>query len=419
MFRFSLSTLLICIFVAALVLSWCMNLPVTNLWSVTSPTTTEILERLALAEPLALLTALLAIQAIRTIWQSIRHKSDTESLPAARETAKMQFSLSKLFLAVTIAGIGCALAIYCGHRWPDAIVSLTALLFASSAVCAVGLAGGYRVMALSFTLVGGGYLLVVATSVCEAARESMPTHYLLAGLLKVLAHPTYGPDKSTPVQLPETFWMIYSTSPWDEYRFRVFFVIGHCILALLLGLFAAWFAQAMYTKGQRQPGTITMRPTRPKLLTAAALLSLAIAGLMFPSRWYGQVAMAATILLFVSVAIAAIAMCGRGRAAAIAFCVVGSLYLAEVAIGGFRDIRQHMPTNHLLVIAWNLLPDPSLAVIPHGGTEPFRHSLQYGLSTLNNGDDPFFLIGHCVLSWLFALLAAALAGSMYAKRNRS
>src|SRR5262249_34458209 len=96
MFRFSLSTLLICIFVSALVLSYCMNRPVeTNWWSLPynhpaeityvwtdsssshgyalrSPTKAEILVRLAWAEPLAIVATLLAIQGVRKIWRSIR-----------------------------------------------------------------------------------------------------------------------------------------------------------------------------------------------------------------------------------------------------------------------------------------------------------------------------------------------------------
>jgi hypothetical protein len=99
MFRFSLSTLLICIFVAAVALSYCMNLPVepdirwgrqfdrpgiTYGWTdsshifaldVRSPTKTEIYWRLAWAVPLALITTVLAIQAVRKIWRSVPHKS--------------------------------------------------------------------------------------------------------------------------------------------------------------------------------------------------------------------------------------------------------------------------------------------------------------------------------------------------------
>ena len=99
MFRFSLSTLLICILVAAVVLSFCMNVPVepdvrwgrqldqpgiTYGWTDSShifelerrsPTQTEIYWRLAWAMPLALVTTVLTIQAIRKIWRSIPHKS--------------------------------------------------------------------------------------------------------------------------------------------------------------------------------------------------------------------------------------------------------------------------------------------------------------------------------------------------------
>src|SRR5262245_3592243 len=104
MFRFSLSTLLICIFVAAVVLTYCMNLPVREHanpnWQYhysnpgegekdyyfvsdgaecRAPHRDEIVFRLAWAEPPALITTLLAIQAVRKIWRSIPHKSKAAS----------------------------------------------------------------------------------------------------------------------------------------------------------------------------------------------------------------------------------------------------------------------------------------------------------------------------------------------------
>jgi hypothetical protein len=87
MARFSLSTLLICIFVAAVVLSYCMNVPATKQGFRTPPLTGEvyfykgvpqpkdIAWRLLWAEPLAMVATLLAIQGVRKIWQSIPHKS--------------------------------------------------------------------------------------------------------------------------------------------------------------------------------------------------------------------------------------------------------------------------------------------------------------------------------------------------------
>jgi len=106
MFRFSLSTLLICIFVAAMVLSYCMNLPVepdirwgrqvdqpeitygwtdsTHLFAIgsRSPTKTEIYWRLAWAVPVALVTTVLAIQGVRKLWRSIPRKTKAAEAPA-------------------------------------------------------------------------------------------------------------------------------------------------------------------------------------------------------------------------------------------------------------------------------------------------------------------------------------------------
>jgi hypothetical protein len=103
MARFSLSTMLICIFVAALVLSYCMNLPVREVdpnWRFTGPKghytihrdysytvnggeyrpprRNEVLLRLAWFEPLSLALTLFAIRGVRKLWRSIPHKSKAE-----------------------------------------------------------------------------------------------------------------------------------------------------------------------------------------------------------------------------------------------------------------------------------------------------------------------------------------------------
>ena len=74
MIRFSLATLLVCIMVSAIFLSYCMSLPVAdrmgyhvNMRSAEPP---ELLERLAWTEPVALVLTLAAIHVIRKIWQS-------------------------------------------------------------------------------------------------------------------------------------------------------------------------------------------------------------------------------------------------------------------------------------------------------------------------------------------------------------
>jgi hypothetical protein len=105
MFRFRLSTLLICIFVAALVLSYCMNLPVREVdpnWRFAGakryveikkdysfstngtdiyrpPRRDEVFRRLVWFEPLTLALTLFAIQGVRKIWRSIPRQSNTDS----------------------------------------------------------------------------------------------------------------------------------------------------------------------------------------------------------------------------------------------------------------------------------------------------------------------------------------------------
>jgi len=95
MFRFSLSTLLICIFIAAVVWTYCVNIPVKDeireelfpgidIWvlprpTIRAPRKKEIIERLAWSEPLALVATLLAIQGIRKIWRSIPRDKNRDS----------------------------------------------------------------------------------------------------------------------------------------------------------------------------------------------------------------------------------------------------------------------------------------------------------------------------------------------------
>ena len=101
-------------------------------------------------------------------WQHIidhLEKYVVQLTPTRHVGNQMRFSLSKLFLVVTIAAVACVV-IYRSHYWTDAIVIPTALLFATMmAASAFGMRGRARAMALAFTLVGGGYLVVALTSV--------------------------------------------------------------------------------------------------------------------------------------------------------------------------------------------------------------------------------------------------------------
>ncbi len=225
-----------------------------------------------------------------------------------------------------------------------------------------------------------------------------------------------------------------------------------------------------------------MRFSLFKLLLAVAMVAVACGGLMGRTRWWAIAIFSATLLLFVAVAVRGIRFDGRGRAAALTFAIVGMGYLlmsmiqpvrdllvtqqALVALGRSLYVSTQMQTpvipalptlytGSTTLITGSAVPQPSTSSSSTGsGTlslTPAPTASLSGSGTLTlsapgttfYGTSPavpfdewdntwsmpllnpfvpagaFLFIGHCIWAWLFALLAAWLAGVMYARRTAS
>jgi len=157
----------------------------------------------------------------------------------------MHFSLSKLFLAVGMAALACAGMLSPTRLWATSITSLTIALFAVTAIRAIGLQGRERVFAITFALVGTGYLVLVFSKISEA----LITDYPLA-LLADARHIT--PSERPPFDNTKAgffYWTTMISNGGDP--ITQFFRVGHCVWSWLLALFAGWFASHVYAKAKR------------------------------------------------------------------------------------------------------------------------------------------------------------------------
>ena len=158
------------------------------------------------------------------------------------------------------------------------------------------------------------------------------------------------------------------------------------------------------------------------MFVAVAMLALACAGMMYRTTWWADGIAALTLAVYATTALCSIGHHGRQRTVLLSFCVIGFLYyhLANDTI----STRDHLPTTVALAAAAQSLDiDPTM----HQILRPPGHPDDSGEPTINDyiaqssyreGPIPAFtLIGHCVFSWIFAVLAAWFAGWMYDKRE--
>jgi hypothetical protein len=118
----------------------------------------------------------------------------------------MRFTLPKLFLAVALAALACAGMFSPTHWWASSIISLTVALFLLTAIRAIGLRGRERVFAITFAIVGGGYLLAATCFQSRIIARFLVTNYPLALFalaqesVPIATVPTYypGPTRYAP-----------------------------------------------------------------------------------------------------------------------------------------------------------------------------------------------------------------------------
>jgi hypothetical protein len=191
-----------------------------------------------------------------------------------------------------------------------------------------------------------------------------------------------------------------------------------------------------------------MRFTLRNLFLVVVMAALASAGMVSRTQLWAEAILAATILLFVVVAIRANALRGRQRAFAAAFSAVGLGYLFLLS----SNLSESLITNYPLAWAAKTFrvpaglnrPTPTPAVVPQPGTasqlgeidgvdfevtaievssmytftiEGYRTFFSRHESKTPIGS--FMLIGQCVWSWLFALVAGWFAARVLSRSQPS
>ena len=185
-----------------------------------------------------------------------------------------------------------------------------------------------------------------------------------------------------------------------------------------------------------------MRFTLCKLFLGVTMAALASAGMTLHTRLWAESIVSFSFLLHIAVAILAFRRGGDVRAFRIAFAAVGGGYLLLVMCNTFTPIRDLLITNRVLVLTGQAMEIPTA---PPPSTNPFAPA--FTTNTLLNGTQTvspiaastaftlgivsldwdevlgfgaqlpdsrspagaFLIIGHCVWSWLLALLAGCFA----------
>jgi hypothetical protein len=195
-----------------------------------------------------------------------------------------------------------------------------------------------------------------------------------------------------------------------------------------------------------------MRFTLGKMFLAIAMLALACAGMTNCNRWWAHGIVIVTVLMYVFVTIQAVVSRDRTRAVSTIFALVGGGYLLLSLCPAFHPFSDLILTNRALIsIGTRFQLPPSMVRVDwlgkNGEWEQFIGSADdvdkiVPQNALKKSVKPhthawpqefnpnemihargvvgaFLLTGHCVFSWLFALLAAWLAGQMYDRRERA
>jgi hypothetical protein len=150
-----------------------------------------------------------------------------------------------------------------------------------------------------------------------------------------------------------------------------------------------------------------MRFRLTTLLVAVAMIAITCAAVLYRNRWWMDGIVTITILLYVVVGLRAIGLRGSSRVVAITFAITGPGYLFLATLAMLTAFPDVLVTNVLLAIASKNI-----------GAELGSYSLESILKSLGNKSLrqdylSVFIIGHCVFSWLFAVLAAWFAGRIY------
>jgi hypothetical protein len=170
-----------------------------------------------------------------------------------------------------------------------------------------------------------------------------------------------------------------------------------------------------------------MKFTLSKLFLAVTMAALAFAGMKWRTRWWADGIMTSTVLLYALVAVRAINLKGSERAFAIAFAIFGSGYLLLVMSSVFSNIAHLLATNRIICEVAKAVDVPKVllneyakspGVLPNGSQALEWDDVTLAYANHNSAGGVFLVVGHCIWSWLFALLGGWFASAMYAKREK-
>jgi hypothetical protein len=157
-----------------------------------------------------------------------------------------------------------------------------------------------------------------------------------------------------------------------------------------------------------------MRFTLGRMFLAVGMLALACAGLTYRTYWWVSGIFSLTAVLFVAVFILGMCSSKKERIVLFAFTIGGASYLFLSLLT--PEIRA-IPTNYLLGLSvreLGLREEDQLAL------PALERAMRIATPSRDLGGIlVFHIIGHCVFSWLFAVLAAWFAGRMYDRRERA
>ena len=149
------------------------------------------------------------------------------------------------------------------------------------------------------------------------------------------------------------------------------------------------------------------------LFVIIAFAALGCAGLKGNSQWWMAVIFTLTMLLYGWIVVRAVGMQGRSQVFSKAFAIIGIGYLALAALSMLTRNPQVLLTNVLLGVAENytlfdMKSDSVKSIVLAASQDPFTRDFGW-----------FFVIGHCMLSWFFALFGGWSAAWLYAKQQKS
>ena len=197
-----------------------------------------------------------------------------------------------------------------------------------------------------------------------------------------------------------------------------------------------------------------MRFSLFRMLVVVALIALGCAGLMYRTGGWTSIIVSVTIVLYVVVIFRAVGQRAQERAFYSGFATVGVAYLLLATCSFFGSLRESLGTNYPLALASRSIgaKDPEFGLgfygYKSGGTLSLGNTytgstyVSGGTLTIQGGPNAslplpleviissamssngsaiplgrFFLIGHCLWSWLFAFVAGWIAERMYARRH--